>query len=74
MVKPESASDFDVIKAAGTFGRTMSTWLFGTTFFAILLQCHFILKDEMRDLFSVAPTVLTAATAFSREKLFQPNF
>ena len=52
------------VKAVGLFGVVVANWLFLTQFLAVINLCRYILIDEMRDGFSVAPIVLSIAVAF----------
>jgi len=70
--KPDDTNYFP--EGVALFGLAVSNWLFVTQFLAVLYLCRFVSLDEMRDVFSVAPTILTIATAFcckyfSRTKL-----
>ncbi len=62
IAKPEDTSYFP--EAVALFGLSVSNWLFFTQFLAVLYLCRFVSLDEMRDGFSVAPTILTTVTAF----------
>ena len=70
--KPEDTRYFP--EAVALLGLAVSNWLFVTQFLAILYLCRFVSLDEMRDGFSVAPTILSIATAFCCKYFSLTNF
>ena len=62
---PEN-DDYNSVKFAGIFGNLFANWLFVSEFAFVLTSCHYIFIDEMRDWFTVTPTILTIAAAFCR--------
>jgi hypothetical protein len=59
--------DSDSVEYIAIYGNVVSNWLFLTQFFVIVTTCRYIFIDEMTDWYSMTPTVLTVAAAFSRE-------
>jgi hypothetical protein len=59
--------DSDSVEYIAIYGNIVSNWLFLTQFFVIVTTCRYIFINEMTDWYSMTPTVLTVAAAFSRE-------
>jgi hypothetical protein len=59
--------DNNSVEYIAMYGNVVSNWLFLTQFFVIVTTCRYIFIDEMTDWYSMTPTVLTVAAAFSRE-------